>query len=83
MQPNAAFSASSAALHQYDRRKQLVDTLGARYALVDKPEPPPRTSAPVDTAAAFDGRGFPQQQQQEEPRLLDGRIGVDADNLAP
>lgn len=38
-------------VHQFDRRKQLLDTLGARYALIEKPERPPRTAAPVDTAA--------------------------------
>lgn len=38
-------------VHQYDRRKRLMTSLGARYALVKQPETPPRTAAPVDTAA--------------------------------
>lgn len=83
-------------VHQFDRRKQLVDSLGARctaprhalprratappaapprrapppapapprrararcrgrrYALINKPEPPPRTPAPIDTSAVLD-----------------------------
>ena len=40
-------------VHQYDRRKRLLTSLGARYALVSKPEAPPRDAAPVDTAAGF------------------------------
>ena len=40
-------------VHQYDRRKRLLSTLGKRYQLVERPEAPPRTKAPVDTAANF------------------------------
>ena len=97
-------------VHQYDRRKRLVASLGKRYALVDRPEPPPRTAAPVDTAAPFAGGGWlrggaagaerAEQRglggrlarraqhahryapERDNPRA-DGRIGVDADNLAP
>jgi len=47
-------------VHQFDRRRRLLSTLGKRYALVDKPEPPPSTAAPVDTAAAaFTIGGWP------------------------
>lgn len=45
-------------VHQYDRRKRLVASLGARYALVSNPEVPPRTAAPVDTARDL-VRGWP------------------------
>ena len=45
-------------VHQYDRRKRLVASLGHRYALVERPEPPPRTRAGVDTTAAFSQRGW-------------------------
>jgi hypothetical protein len=44
-------------VHQYDRRKRLVSSLGARYALLAKPEEPPRDAAPVDTTAAMTRRG--------------------------
>ena len=44
-------------VHQYDRRKRLLSTLGKRYQLVERPEAPPRTKAPVDTAANFGGDG--------------------------
>lgn len=45
-------------VHQFDRRRRLLGTLGSRYALIDRPEPPPRDGAPVDTVAAFlRGRG--------------------------
>jgi hypothetical protein len=40
-------------VHQYDRRKRLVASLGVRYALVARPEEPPRDAAPVDTTAAL------------------------------
>ena len=42
-------------VHQYDRRKRLVSTLGARYQLLSesKVEKPPRTSAPIDTTAGL------------------------------
>ena len=85
-------------VHQYDRRKRLVASLGRRYALVDKPETPPRTTAPVDTTAAFSsdgwlksagsGRGsrggrLTMRRREPEAPLTDGRIGVDADNLVP
>lgn len=46
-------------VHQFDRRKRLLASLGRRYALVDNPEPPPRDAAPVDTAATFTIQGFP------------------------
>ena len=45
-------------VHQYDRRKRLVASLGKRYQLVEKIEPPPRTQAPVDTASAFASDGW-------------------------
>ena len=91
-------------VHQYDRRKRLVASLGRRYALIDKPEAPPRTRAPVDTAAAFTPEGWPRgasangpggagrssrarrrrgSDGEDDARLLDGRIGVDEDNLVP
>ena len=41
-------------VHQYDRRKRLLATLGRRYGLVSAPEAPPKTAVPVDTTAAFD-----------------------------
>ena len=40
-------------VHQYDRRKQLVASLGQRYILVTSPERPPGDPAPVDTTAAL------------------------------
>ena len=40
-------------VHQYDRRPQLIASLGRRYDLVKNPEPPPRTPPPLDTAEAF------------------------------
>ena len=45
-------------VHQFDRRPQLMVSLGQRYSLVAKPESPPRTSAPVDTASAFASDGY-------------------------
>ena len=51
-------------VHQYDRRKRLLASLGRRYALVERPEVPPQTAAPVDTATAFTSQGWPQQQTQ-------------------
>ena len=75
-------------VHQYDRRKRLLASLGRRYTLVDRPEAPPRTAAPVDTASAFTGGGWLEgrslrRRDEAEAVRLDGRIGVDADNLAP
>jgi hypothetical protein len=79
-------------VHQYDRRKRLVASLGQRYALVSQPEAPPRTAAPVDTASAFTRDGWPRGGRLRRRGggtsatvgvALDGRIGVDADNLAP
>jgi hypothetical protein len=45
-------------VHQYDRRKRLLASLGQRYALVKLPEQPPRTPAEVDTTVGL-GRGWP------------------------
>jgi hypothetical protein len=47
-------------VHQYDRRKRLMASLGRRYDLVSKPEPAPRDPAPTDTASAFTQSGWPQ-----------------------
>ena len=46
-------------VHQFDRRKRLLASLGHRYKLVDKPEAPPRDAAPVNTSAAFSADGWP------------------------
>ncbi len=46
-------------VHQYDRRKRLLASLGGRYALVKQPEAPPRDAAPVNTSAAFASDGWP------------------------
>ena len=85
-------------VHQYDRRKRLIASLGRRYALVDRPEAPPRNAAPIDTAAAFNSDGFLRGARfgasrrsipdalynaRDDDSRRDGRIGVDADNLVP
>ena len=72
-------------VHQYDRRKRLIGSLGRRYQLIDQPELPPRRRAPVDTARAFgsDGRITSTAAYDSDNPRRDGRIGVDADNLAP
>lgn len=49
-------------VHQYDRRKRLLTTLGARYTLVRTPETPPRAAAPVDTTADLT-KGWPPRVQ--------------------
>ena len=40
-------------VHQYDRRKRLVATMGRRYDLVNRVERPPGNPAPVDTTLAL------------------------------
>jgi len=61
-------------VHQFDRRKRLVASLGRRYALIERPERPPREPAPVDTArGAFTAGGWPRAgngktHQWSEPR---------------